>query len=71
MPLTNSNGESWTQGLTGLIDRSSEYYKQVPCRSLQLLDQCCSCSVAVAAALLSTCAVLPMHTCATACSWWW
>jgi hypothetical protein len=30
VPLTNSNGESWTQGLTGLIDRSSEYYKQVP-----------------------------------------
>jgi fructose-bisphosphate aldolase class I len=28
VPLTNSNGESWTQGLTGLIDRSSEYYKQ-------------------------------------------
>jgi Fructose-bisphosphate aldolase class-I len=32
VPLTNSNGESWTQGLTGLIDRSSEYYKQVPPR---------------------------------------
>lgn len=29
MPLSNSNNESWTQGLTGLADRSAEYYKQV------------------------------------------
>ena len=29
VPLTNSNNESWTQGLTGLADRSAEYYKQV------------------------------------------
>ncbi len=29
VPLVNSNNESWTQGLTGLADRSAEYYKQV------------------------------------------
>ncbi len=29
VPLANSNNESWTQGLTGLADRSAEYYKQV------------------------------------------
>ena len=29
VPLVNSNDESWTQGLTGLSDRSAEYYKQV------------------------------------------
>ncbi len=29
VPLTNSNNESWTQGLTGLADRSADYYKQV------------------------------------------
>lgn len=28
VPLVNSNNESWTQGLTGLADRSAEYYKQ-------------------------------------------
>jgi len=28
VPLVNSNNESWTQGLTGLVDRSAEYYKQ-------------------------------------------
>jgi fructose-bisphosphate aldolase class 1 len=29
VPLANANNESWTQGLTGLADRSAEYYKQV------------------------------------------
>lgn len=36
MPLVNSNNESWTQGLTGLADRSAEYYKQV-CEALGML----------------------------------
>lgn len=27
MPLTNSNGESWCQGLDGLAQRTAEYYK--------------------------------------------
>lgn len=27
MPLTNSNGESWCQGLDGLAERCAEYYK--------------------------------------------
>lgn len=29
VPLVNSNGESWCQGLDGLAQRSAEYYKQV------------------------------------------
>ena len=29
VPLVNSNGESWTQGLTNLIGRSEKYYAQV------------------------------------------
>ena len=28
VPLTNSNGESWCQGLDGLAQRTAEYYKQ-------------------------------------------
>jgi len=28
VPLANSNNESWTQGLDGLIDRSKAYYEQ-------------------------------------------
>lgn len=27
MPLPNSNGESWCQGLDGLAQRTAEYYK--------------------------------------------
>ena len=29
VPLTNSNNESWTQGLTDLAGRSAKYYEQV------------------------------------------
>ena len=29
VPLVNSNGESWCQGLDGLAQRSADYYKQV------------------------------------------
>ena len=29
VPLTNSNDESWTQGLTKLADRSAKYYEAV------------------------------------------
>lgn len=28
VPLPNSNGESWCQGLDGLAQRCTEYYKQ-------------------------------------------
>jgi fructose-bisphosphate aldolase class I len=28
VPMTNTNGESWCQGLDGLAQRSAEYYKQ-------------------------------------------
>ena len=28
MPLANSNGESWCQGLDGLAQRAAQYYKQ-------------------------------------------
>jgi len=28
VPMSNSNGESWCQGLDGLADRCAEYYKQ-------------------------------------------
>lgn len=28
MPLANSNGESWCQGLDGLAGRAAQYYKQ-------------------------------------------
>lgn len=27
VPLANSNGESWCQGLDGLAERTAEYYK--------------------------------------------
>lgn len=29
VPLSNSNNESWCQGLDGLAQRTAEYYKQV------------------------------------------
>ena len=32
VPLTNSNDESWTQGLTKLADRSAKYYEAVRAR---------------------------------------
>jgi hypothetical protein len=64
VPLTNSNGESWTQGLTGLIDRSSEYYKQVPSYRFHFTENCCCCSSAASAFTVQlTCAVLPMCCC--------
>merc|ERR1712182_49679 len=28
VPMSNSNGESWCQGLDGLSERRAEYYKQ-------------------------------------------
>merc|ERR1711968_373506 len=28
VPMSNSNGESWCQGLDGLAERCAEYYKQ-------------------------------------------